>query len=229
MTTLSSIDYPRLAARVAVDRDRAAFAALFDHFAPRVNGYLQRLGMERSQAEDVAQDVMAVLWHKAHLFDPAKSSLGTWLYRVARNRRIDLLRRDKSDRIDPTDPIFEPDAPEPVDEAVDAARRDQRIQLALGALPPEQIELIRLAFFAGLSHGEIADKTGLPLGTVKSRIRLAFQKLRNILECDSLVDTPKGDQPGRDPLLQGLPRMHESSAKTGRRDRTDTLRSRRSQ
>lgn len=98
----------------------AAFAALFDHFAPRVDGYLQRLGMERSKAEDVAQDVMAVLWHKAHLFDPAKSSLGTWLYRVARNRRIDLLRRDKSNRIDPTDPIFEPDAPEPADEAVDA-------------------------------------------------------------------------------------------------------------
>ena len=189
MTTLSPQDHARLAARVAVDRDRAAFEALFDHFAPRVNGYLQRLGMDRAQAEDLAQEVLAVLWHKAHLFDPAKSSLATWLYRVARNRRIDLLRRDKSDRLDPADPIFEPDAPEPADEAVDAARRDQRVRVALGTLPPEQIELIRLAFFTGLSHGEIAEKTGVPLGTVKSRIRLAFRKLRNILDADALVDT----------------------------------------
>lgn len=135
------------------------------------------------------------------LFDPAKSSLGTCLYRVTRNRRIDLLRRDKSDRIDPADPIFDPDAPEPADEAVDAERRDQRIQLGLGALPPEQIELVRRASVAGLSHGEIADKTGLPLGTVRSRIRLAFQKLRNILKCNSLVDTPKGGLTGRDTLL----------------------------
>ena len=189
MTTLSPQDHARLAARVAAERDRAAFEALFDHFAPRVNGYLQRLGMDRAQAEDLAQEVLAVLWHKAHLFDPAKSSLATWLYRVARNRRIDLLRRDKSDRLDPADPIFEPDAPEPADEAVDAARRDQRVRVALGTLPPEQIELIRLAFFTGLSHGEIAEKTGVPLGTVKSRIRLAFRKLRNILDADALVDT----------------------------------------
>lgn len=189
MTTLSPQDHARLAARVAVDRDRAAFEALFDHFAPRVNGYLQRLGMDRAQAEDLAQEVLAVLWHKAHLFDPAKSSLATWLYRVARNRRIDLLRRDKSDRIDPADPIFEPDAPEPADEVVDAARRDQRIRLALGALPPEQIELIRLAFFTGLTHSQIAEKTGVPLGTVKSRIRLAFSRLRKALEADAQVDT----------------------------------------
>lgn len=162
MTAVSSRDYARLAARVAVDHDRAVFEALFD---------------------------------------PAKSSLGTCLYRVTRNRRIDLLRRDKSDRIDPADPIFDPDAPEPADEAVDAERRDQRIQLGLGALPPEQIELVRRASVAGLSHGEIADKTGLPLGTVRSRIRLAFQKLRNILKCNSLVDTPKGGLTGRDTLL----------------------------
>ncbi|MFN3764563.1 MAG: sigma-70 family RNA polymerase sigma factor [Aliihoeflea sp.] len=189
MTTQSPQDHARLAARVAVDRDRAAFAALFDHFAPRVNGYLQRLGMERSQAEDLAQEVLAVLWHKAHLFDPSKSSLATWLYRVARNRRIDHLRRDKSDRLDPADPIFEPDAPEPADEALDAARRDERVRLALDTLPPEQIELIRLAFFAGLTHSQIAEKTGVPLGTVKSRIRLAFSRLRKALEADAQVDT----------------------------------------
>lgn len=189
MTTTPSQDHARLAARVAAHRDRAAFEALFDHFAPRVNGYLQRLGMERGQAEDLAQEVMSVLWHKAHLFDPAKSSLATWLFRVARNRRIDLLRRDKSHRLDPNDPIFEPDAPEPADEAVDGARRDIRVRLALKDLPAEQIELVRLAFFIGLTHSQIAERTGLPLGTVKSRIRLAFSRLRKTLEADSQVDT----------------------------------------
>lgn len=189
MTTTPAQNHARLAARVAVDRDRAAFEILFDHFAPRVNGHLQRLGMDRGQAEDLAQEVMSVLWHKAHLFDPAKSSLATWLYRIARNRRIDLLRRDKSHRLDPADPIFEPDAPEPADEAVDGARRDERVRLALSALPAEQIELIRLAFFAGLTHSQIAERTGLPLGTVKSRIRLAFSRLRKALEADEQVDT----------------------------------------
>lgn len=189
MTTTTSQDHARLAARVARERDRAAFETLFDHFAPRVNGYLQRLGMEAAQAEDIAQEVMSVLWHKAHLFDPAKSSLATWLFRVARNRRIDLLRRDKSHRLDPLDPIFEPDAPEAADRVVDGTRRDTRIQVALKALPREQIELIQLAFFAGLTHSQIAERTGLPLGTVKSRIRLAFSRLRQAIEADPQVDT----------------------------------------
>ncbi|MHB2267431.1 sigma-70 family RNA polymerase sigma factor [Aliihoeflea sp. PC F10.4] len=188
MTTTTSNDHARLAARVARDRDRAAFEALFDHFAPRVNFYLQRLGMDAAQAEDIAQEVMSVLWHKAHLFDPAKSSLATWLFRVARNRRIDLARRDKSHRIDPFDPIFEPDAPEPADRVVDGALRDTRVQIALKVLPREQIELVQLAFFVGLTHSQIAERTGLPLGTVKSRIRLAFARLRQAIEADPQVD-----------------------------------------
>jgi RNA polymerase sigma factor (sigma-70 family) len=189
MTTTPSQDHAWLAARVAKERDRTAFEKLFDHFAPRVNGYLQRQGVDQGQAEDIAQDVMSTLWHKAHLFDPAKSSLATWLFRIARNRRIDLIRRDKSHRLDPFDPIFEPDAPEPADRAVDGTRRDSRIQIALTALPSEQIELVQLAFFNGLTHSQISERTGLPLGTVKSRIRLAFARLRKAIEADPQVDT----------------------------------------
>ncbi len=188
MTTRPREEYARLAALVAERRDRDAFATLFDHFAPRINGYLQRLGMDRGSAEDLAQEVMAVLWHKAHLFDPAKSSLATWLFRIARNRRIDGLRRDRSHLIDPDDPILQPEGEEAPDVAMDANRRDERVRIALAGLPAEQVELIRLAFFVGLSHSQIADQTGLPLGTVKSRIRLAFGRLRKAIETDPKVD-----------------------------------------
>ncbi|RST88287.1 sigma-70 family RNA polymerase sigma factor [Aquibium carbonis] len=188
MTTGPREEYARLAALVAERRDQAAFAALFDHFAPRINGYLQRLGMDGGSAEDVAQEVMSVLWHKAHLFDATKSSLATWLFRIARNRRIDGLRRDRSYLIDPDDPILQPEGEEAPDVALDAGQRDERVRVALQGLPAEQVELIRLAFFVGLSHSEIADQTGLPLGTVKSRIRLAFGRLRKAIEADPRID-----------------------------------------
>ena len=180
--------FASLAGQVAAQRDRQAFIELFDYFAPRINAYLQRLGMKQGLAEDLAQDVMLTLWQKAHLFDPAKSSLSTWLFRVARNRRIDVLRRDRSGLIDPHDPIFQPAAPEPADSGMDAAQRDARIRLAMKDLPAEQLALIRLAFFDGLPHTEIAEKTGQPLGTVKSRIRLAFARLRKAISADAEVD-----------------------------------------
>ena len=185
----SHAHFAALAARVAQARDREAFAELFDHFAPRLNGYLQRMGTGVQLAEEITQDTMIVLWNKSHLFDPAKSSMSTWLFRVARNRRIDLLRRDKSDRIDPNDPIFHPPEPEPADAGMDAVQRDERVRAAMARLRPEQLDLIRQAFFDGRSHSEIADATGLPLGTVKSRIRLAFKKLKEELEQDPEVDT----------------------------------------
>lgn len=187
--TNSNDQFARLAARVAQSRDRTAFAALFDHFAPRINAYLQRLGLDRGAAEDLTQEVMVVLWHKAALFDPEKSSLSTWLFRVARNRRIDAVRRDRSHLIDADDPIFEPAAPVAPDIGMDSERRGRRIRVAMEALPPEQLELIRQAYFLGLTHSQIAEASGVPLGTVKSRIRLAFARLRRALDADPEVDT----------------------------------------
>lgn len=181
--------FATLAARVATERDRSAFAELYDHFAPRILGYLLRLGLDRGAAEELTQEVMVVLWQKAGLFDPSKSSLSTWLFRVARNRRIDAQRRDRSGRIDPDDPFFHPQAPEPADQTVDAGRREERIRAAMADLPEEQRLLVKLAFFNGLSHSEIAADTNLPLGTVKSRIRLAFARLRKAIEADAQIDT----------------------------------------
>lgn len=173
-----------LAEAVSVRRDQTAFAELFDYFAPRLKSYLQRLGMEPSQAEEMVQEVMIVLWHKAGLFDPAKSSLATWLFRVARNRRIDALRRDRSGLLDPEDPALHPSQPEAADDIVEAEERDERVRKAMLDLPEEQAVLVRQAFFLGKSHSQIAEDTGLPLGTVKSRIRLAFARLRRSLEND---------------------------------------------
>lgn len=175
-------EFANLVAEVARTRDRAAFARLFDHFAPRINAYLLRLGTDNGQAEELAQEVMVTLWRKAHLFDRSKSSVATWLFRIARNRRIDLLRRDRQADLDPEDPILQPSAPEDADDQIDAQRREDKIRVALAVLPSEQVELIRLAFFLGLSHSQIAERSGLPLGTVKSRIRLAFSRLRKALE-----------------------------------------------
>lgn len=180
--------FARLARAVAEERDKAAFAELFDHFAPRIKAYLQRLGLGTAESEEMAQEVMIVLWHKAGLFDASKSTLPTWLFRVARNRRIDLLRRDRSGELDGHDPALKPSAPEPPDETIGAEQRDARIRAAMEKLPSEQLELVRLAFFIGLSHSQIAEETGLPLGTVKSRIRLAFGRLRAVLESDPAVE-----------------------------------------
>jgi len=174
----------RLALAVAERRDQTAFAELFDYFAPRIKSYLMRLGMEPGQAEELTQEVMIVLWHKAGLFDPVKSSLSTWLFRIARNRRIDAFRRDKSALLDADDPALQPSQPESADDIVEAEERDERVRKAMLDLPEEQAVLVKQAFFLGRSHSQIAEDTGLPLGTVKSRIRLAFSRLRRSLEGD---------------------------------------------
>lgn len=191
--SLTPQDQIKLITAVAKARDRDAFIVLFDYFAPRLNAYLQRLGSPSALAEDITQDVMQVLWMKAELFDPAKSSLGTWIYRVARNRRIDSLRRQRLDYFDPQDLTQNAAMDRPSDDPnpeslLDGWQREVLVRKALEILPKDQVDLIKLAFFEDMSHSEIATQTGLPLGTVKSRIRLAFTRLRRQLESAGLTD-----------------------------------------
>ena len=175
-------------AAVAERRDREAFTRLFDHFGPRLNAYLLRLGADPATAEEIAQETMVTLWRKAALFDPQRSGLATWLYRIARNRRIDLLRRDRLDFLDTADPVLEPADDSDLLAQVDLQQREEAVRAALAGLPPEQLSLVRLAFFDGLSHSEISERTGLPLGTVKSRIRLGFARLRRSLEAGGVAE-----------------------------------------
>ena len=173
---------------VAQKRDREAFGHLFDHYAPRLNGYLQRQGMSVAHAEEIIQDVMVTLWSKATMFDESKSSVTTWLYRIARNRYIDAMRRDRVDFVDPQDNELMNQEQDSLDlEAYfDAQQRELAVHKALAVLSNEQREMVKLAFFEGLSHGDIVERTGLPLGTVKSRLRLAFSRLRRELEREGI-------------------------------------------
>jgi RNA polymerase sigma-70 factor (ECF subfamily) len=161
-------------------QDQAAFAEVFAHFAPRVKAFLMKSGASPDLAEDVTQEVMATLWRKAHMFDPTKASVSTWIFTIARNRRIDVLRKQR--RPEPEDLTWGPEA-EP-DQADVLALQQESAQLgeAIAALPDKQRELIVRAYYGELTHSEIADATGLPLGTIKSRIRLALDRLRHQLK-----------------------------------------------
>ncbi|WP_297767908.1 sigma-70 family RNA polymerase sigma factor [uncultured Roseovarius sp.] len=161
-------------------QDEAAFARLFGHFAPRVKAFLMRSGTDATMAEECTQEVMATLWQKAHLFDPTRASAATWIFTIARNRKIDALRKQK--RPEPEDLPWGQD-PEP-DQADTLVLQQETAQLgaAIAALPDKQRDLIEKAYFGDLTHSEIADETGLPLGTIKSRIRLALDRLRHAMK-----------------------------------------------
>lgn len=164
-------------AAVAQDQDKTAFAELFRHFAPRVKGFLIKSGADPSLAEECMQDVMATLWRKAHMYDPSRASVATWIFTIARNRKIDLLRRYAR-----PEPEELPWGPEQAPNAADVIALQQdsaRLAEALDKLPAKQRDLIRQAYFGDLSQSEIAAATGLPLGTIKSRIRLALERLRH--------------------------------------------------
>jgi RNA polymerase sigma-70 factor, ECF subfamily len=163
---------------VATRQDRTAYAELFSYYAPRVKSYLMRLGADNAQAEEIAQDVMVTVWRKAGLFDRRQASVSTWIFRVARNRRIDVFRRTKRPELDPEEEMILPAGVEAPEHRVEAAETEARVREAMKGLPEEQLELLKLAFYDGLSHREIADKLDVPLGTVKSRIRLAFAKMK---------------------------------------------------
>lgn len=167
-------------------QDRDAFARLFAFYAPRVKAYLLRLNSSDSLAEELAQEVMLTVWRKASLFDRSQASASTWIFRIARNRRIDAARRADKPDLDGEDPALAPSAPASPDEALASGERSTRVQEAMAGLPQEQIALLRLAFFDGLSHRDIAERIGVPLGTVKSRLRLAFDKLRKRLDRSDL-------------------------------------------
>ncbi|MBP2562762.1 RNA polymerase sigma-70 factor (ECF subfamily) [Neorhizobium galegae] len=167
---------------VADERDQAAFTVLFDYYAPRLKSWLVKRSMRPDDAEELVQEVMAVLWHRASLYDPARSSLSTWLFRIARNRRIDAERRGRHKQLDAYEPLFFVTEAPGADTIFEGEERDAQVRAALAGIPGEQMELVRAAFFLGQSHSEIASSTGLPLGTVKSRIRLAFERLRRVLD-----------------------------------------------
>ncbi len=166
---------------IAARKDRGAFATLFNHFAPRVKSYLLRLGAGPEAAEELAQETLLTVWRRAGAYDPNRAAASTWIFTIARNLRIDLARRNR--RPPPTeDPFGDPEGPAAPDAALSGLQDAVRVAEAVSTLSPEQAEVIRLAFFSDKPHSEIAIDLGIPLGTVKSRLRLAMTKLRGLLE-----------------------------------------------
>ncbi len=162
------------------EKDRSAFAELFAYFAPRVKSFLMKSGASPDLAEECTQEVMATLWNKAHMFDPSKASVSTWIFTIARNRKIDLLRKQR--RPEPEELTWGPEAEPDQAEVMGLQQETEKLGQALATLPPEQRKLIERAYFGELSHSEIAAETGLPLGTIKSRIRLALDRLRHAMK-----------------------------------------------
>ena len=174
-------DAAALIRAIAEDRDRAAFAELFVRYAPRLKAYMRRLGAADEVAEEIVQETMLMVWRKAALFDPARAGASTWIFTILRNLRIDMMRRTRP--LPPElDTLAEEVEPAEADSLIDAARRSARLRAALASLPPEQAEVVRLSFFDERPHAEIERALGIPLGTVKSRLRLAMIKLRSVLE-----------------------------------------------
>ena len=163
-------------------RDREAFRRLFQLMAPKIKAYLVRSGGASGAAEEVTQEVLLTVWRKAELYDRTKATAGAWVFAIARNKRIDFYRREKRPELDPNDPALTPDPPRDPDVQIDLAQSSSRLRQAMQDLPDDQSQLIQLSYFTDKSHSAIAKELGLPLGTVKSRIRLALAKLRSVLQ-----------------------------------------------
>jgi len=166
---------------VATRKDRDAFSALFDYFAPRIKGFLTRGGAPPGAAEELAQETMLTVWRKAGQFDRTRAGAAAWIFAISRNLRIDGLRRDQRAMLMDLDPSDEPDAPVAPDIEMLASERDAQVRTALTQLPAEQLAVLRLSFFEGRPHPDIADELNIPLGTVKSRLRLAMKRLKELL------------------------------------------------
>lgn len=167
---------------IAEHHDRDAFRAIFAAYAPKLKAFLARGGLEDAIAEELVQDVMLTVWRRAATFDPRQGTFAAWLFTIARNRRIDHFRRAPKPFGDDPDPMLLPEPPASAEGLVEARQHHTLIKAAMDELPPEQVEVLRMAFFEQKSHSAIAEEQGLPLGTVKSRIRLAMRQLRRTLE-----------------------------------------------
>ncbi len=173
-------DLSALIVAIARRSDRVAFATLFNHFAPRVKSYMLRLGATQEAAEELAQETMLIVWRRAGAFDGSRAAASTWIFTIARNLRIDALRRDRRPGVG-EDPSMAAPTPVQPDAVIAAAQDEVRIASAIGTLSADQARVVREAFFSDKPHSEIATDLGLPLGTVKSRLRLAMARLRTLL------------------------------------------------
>jgi len=167
---------------IAARRDRAAFAELFTFFAPRLKAFMIRGGAAPDLAEELAQEALIQVWRRAESFDPARAAVSTWIYTIARNKRIDRLRRERRPELSEEEYVAALGEPERGDAAAERSEDESRLARSLETLPEDQARVVRMAFYEDKSHSDIATELRLPLGTVKSRIRLALTRLRGLIQ-----------------------------------------------
>jgi len=168
---------------IGANRDEAAFAEVYAYFAGRVKSFLIGKGMNEDSAEELTQEIMLIIWRRAESYDPAKAAASTWIFTIARNRHIDFLRGNHRVEVELDDEILELESSDRdvQEKFVDIEQASVRLANALQQLPQEQQQVMHLSYFRGQSHGAIAKWLDLPIGTVKSRIRLAMQAVRSQL------------------------------------------------
>jgi RNA polymerase sigma factor (sigma-70 family) len=171
--------------KLRVERDRETFAVLFRQYAPRIKQYLMGRGVAGGVADELVQEVMLTIWRKNDQFDPTRGSASQWIFAIVRSTFIDRVRRERRAEVIASDPLLEAvvdERPRP-----DEITNDTDLERAMSTLPPEQAEVLRRAYYGGLSLQEIALDDDVPLGTVKTRARLGLARLRHLF-----VTSPRG-------------------------------------
>jgi RNA polymerase sigma-70 factor (ECF subfamily) len=174
-------------AKVAESQDISSFKKIFDYFSPRLKSFLMRSGADEAIAEEIIQETMTIIWTKADYYDPKVASPSTWIYTIARNKKIDILRKSRKAILEDIDTAILPPVESKADENIEHDQKFEMITQYLDDLPEDQLNLLKMNFFEEKSHGEISEITKIPLGTVKSRIRLALEKIRGKLEQDGTM------------------------------------------
>lgn len=168
--------------RIVEEQDTEAFSALYEAYAPRIKSYMLRQTSDAETAEEVAQEALVTVWRKANLYSPDKGAPSSWIFAIARNLRIDRIRKERvlQPLPDDYDDLHSDDMQ--ADELMILQQRQDALRVALADLPPDQLEVVRLSYIEGLSHSQIAEKLRIPIGTVKSRMRLAYERMQPLLE-----------------------------------------------
>ncbi len=181
---LSVEDTKLLLSEIAENQDKQSFIRLFDYYAPRLKSFLMRGGYAGELAEELMQETLLTVWHNADKYNPDKAQPGTWIYTIARNKKIDYLRKKQKNTPHPDD-LYDTSQDLPIDRVAEKQTSDEILK-ELANLPEEQAKLLISAFYEDKTHAEIAEQNKLPLGTVKSRIRLGLQKMKEALGNKSL-------------------------------------------
>ena len=167
---------------IGKNQDKLAFNSIFRYFAPRLKSFLVKAGSTDSQAEEVIQEVMIAVWTKSSTYDSSKSSVSTWIYTIARNKRIDKIRKEKRHYLSESDEGLEIPVDSTQEKEIFSSQVSNSLKKYMTNLPEEQSKLLKLSYFYNKTHADISAELKIPLGTVKSRIRLALTKMRHLVE-----------------------------------------------